>query len=85
MAEEKYTFLEDSNGNQSSKRLWGSISMVCGILLSSLLFICAIAGIAANIATCIQIIELLFGTGTVLLGIGVTEDMFKKKDKIQND
>jgi len=74
------TFLEDQNGNKSSKRLWASILISCGILLGICFFITSCFFdffFIKNSSYIIKIIEIFIFSGCGLLGISVFE-FFKK-------
>lgn len=77
----KFKFLEDSTGNKSSKRLWGSIVLALGITFSSILFFYSLYKIVADANTALDIIQTLITAGFGLLGIGVVEFFKKKNDK----
>lgn len=74
-------FLEDANGNKSSKRLWGSIVLGIGILFSVVLFIYSLSKGAADAATALGIINMFLISGGGLLGIGVFEKGIQSKEK----
>lgn len=73
-------FLEDSQGNKSSKRLWGSILLAIGIIFSIILFAYSLYRGAADAATALGIINMFLISGGGLLGIGVFEKI-KRIDK----
>ena len=66
-------FLQDSKGNKSSKRLWGSILLCSGIIFSTILFAYSLYRGAADAATALGIINMFLISGGGLLGIGVFE------------
>ncbi|MHA1540287.1 MAG: hypothetical protein ACTSXQ_07415 [Alphaproteobacteria bacterium] len=66
-------FLEDTHGNKSSKRLWGSILLGTGMSFSIVLFIYSLSKGAADAATTLGIINMFLISGGSLLGIGVFE------------
>lgn len=70
-------FLEDKNGNRSSKRLWGSILLSFALILSLILFIFSIYENNYNYDSAEFIITTLFSSGTLLIGVGTFE---KKHD-----
>ena len=72
-------FLEDSTGNKSSKRLWGSILLSSGILFSAILFGYSLFLGAKDAATALGIINIFLISGGGLLGIGVFEKVGKNK------
>ena len=71
-------FLQDSEGNKSSKRLWGSILLGSGIIFSIILFAYSLYQGAADAATALGIINIFLIAGGSLLGIGVFEKGIKK-------
>ncbi len=66
-------FLQDSKGNKSSKRLWGSILLSTGIVFSAILFFFSLSLGAKDGATALGIINMFLISGGGLLGIGVFE------------
>jgi hypothetical protein len=72
-------FLQDSQGNKSSKRLWGSILLGTGILFSGILFCYSLFKGAADAATALGIINIFLISGGGLLGVGVFEKAINKK------
>ena len=76
----KHNFLDDINGNKSSKRLWGSIVLSSGIILAVTLFVVSLFKGADDPTTAIKIINLCVVTGAGLLGIGVFEKGRKTHD-----
>ena len=66
-------FLQDIQGNKSSKRLWGSILLGVGILFAIVLFIYSLSKGAADAATALGVINMFLIAGGGLLGIGVFE------------
>ena len=71
-------FLQDSKGNKSSKRLWGSILLGSGIIFSIILFAYSLYQGAADAATALGIINMFLIAGGSLLGIWVFEKGIKK-------
>jgi len=71
-------FLQDSKGNKSSKRLWGSILLTIGVMFSVILFAYSLYQGAADSATALGIINMFLIAGGSLLGIGVFEKGIKK-------
>jgi len=74
-------FLQDSKGNKSSKRLWGSILLSIGISFSVILFAYSLYKGAADATTALGIINMFLISGGGLLGIGVFEKGIKGKNK----
>ena len=74
-------FLQDSSGNKSSKRLWGTIILCIGILFSSILFGFSLINGAKDAATALGIVNLFLVSGGSLLGIGVFEKRLNKDKK----
>lgn len=74
-------FLEDSNGNKSSKRLWGSILLGMGIIFAATLFIYSLRTGAKDAATALGIINIFLISGSGLLGIGAFEKVIKQDKK----
>ena len=72
-------FLQDTNGNKSSKRLAGSILVGLGILLSVILFGYSLYKEAGDAATALGIINIFLISGGGMLGIGVFEKATSKK------
>ena len=66
-------FLQDSKGNKSSKRLWGSILLTIGVMFSVILFVYSLYQGAADAATALGIINMFLISGGGLLGISVFE------------
>lgn len=75
------TFLEDHNGDKSSKRLWGSILLANGLLLKNAEWVIGIFKITSNPTMMTQASESLIYAGSVLLGFGVVEFFAKKPSK----
>ena len=71
-------FLQDSKGNKSSKRLWGSILLSIGIVFSVILFVYSLYEGAADASTALGIINMFLIAGGSLLGIGVFEKGIRK-------
>jgi len=78
-------FLQDSKGNKSSKRLWGSICIGNGILLKNAEWACGLfyKELSSNqVMNMEQASSSLITIGCVLLGLGLGENinkMFKRK------
>jgi hypothetical protein len=72
-------FLKDADGNNSSKRLWGSISMVLGLAMKVSISIIAltslipVAEVATRLPMALGAADGILLAGTALLGIGVVE------------
>ncbi|MBP7709872.1 MAG: hypothetical protein KA100_02235 [Rickettsiales bacterium] len=73
-------FLEDSRGNKSSKRLWGSILLTTGILFSTILFFYSLKSGAKDAVTALSIINTFLISGSGLLGISVFEKATKQEE-----
>jgi len=73
-------FLEDSRGNKSSKRLWGSILLTTGILFSAILFFYSLKTGAKDASTALGIINTFLISGSGLLGISVFEKAIKQEE-----
>ena len=67
-------FLEDSKGNKSSKRIWGSVLLGFGIIFASTLFVFSLKVGAKDAATASSIINMFLISGGSLLGIGIFEN-----------
>lgn len=78
-------FLEDTYGNKSSKRLWGSILIGVGILLSIVLFFYSLKCGAKDAATALGIIYMFFISGSSLLGFGIFEKPLKSINQNSNN
>ena len=78
-------FLQDSKGNKSSKRLWGSILLATGIIFSTILFAYSLYRGAADAATALGIINMFLISGGGLLGIGVFEKGINIKRRCSKD
>lgn len=76
-------FLENNNGEKSSKRLWGSILLFFGMILSGILFYYSLKDEAKDPATALSIINAFLISGSGLLGIGVVELFGKNIKKIK--
>jgi len=72
-------FLEDSKGNKSSKRLWGSVLLSTGVLFSVILFSYSLFLGAKDAPTALGIINMFLISGGGLLGIGVFEKIKENK------
>jgi hypothetical protein len=77
MSEITRKFLEDSKGNKSSKRLWGSILLVIGTLFSIILFFYSLKIGAKDADTALGIINTFLISGSSLLGIGIFEKVIR--------
>jgi hypothetical protein len=72
-------FLKDANGDNSSKRLWGSISMVLGLAMKVSISIIAltslipVAEVATRLPMALGAADGVLMAGAALLGIGVVE------------
>ena len=74
-------FLQDSKGNKSSKRLWGSILLSIGIIFSVILFIFSVSVGVADPITAGNVINMFLISGSSLLGIGVLEKVINTEKK----
>lgn len=72
------TFLEDSQGNKSSKRLTGIISVSLGAVMGIVLFVLSLNSEIKDSATAISVMNGFLIAGSSLLGIGVLEGVVKK-------
>lgn len=66
-------YLKDAKGDKSSKRLWGSILLIVGLIFSSVLFAFSLYKGAADASTALGIINMFLIAGGGLLGVGVFE------------
>lgn len=72
-------FLKDSNGNNSSKRLWGSLSMVLGLAMKVSFAVFALtpwisaADVAIRVPVALGAADGILMAGAALLGFGVLE------------
>jgi len=73
-------YLQDSNGDKSSKRLFGSILLGIGIVMCAVLFSFSIVKPIGDPTTAKDIIQMVLTAGAGLLGLGVVEWFGKKKD-----
>jgi hypothetical protein len=71
-------YLEDGQGNASSKRLAGVISLGIGGLMGITLFILAILTVIKDPSTATSVMNGFLIAGSSLLGIGVLEGVVKK-------
>ena len=79
-------YLEDNNGNRSSKRLWGSIILGFAVGLSVIMAAIDILYDIKVEPTTIDIMKYMYLSGSGLLGIGVFEGIFNhKKDENNSD
>lgn len=74
----KFNVLDDSNGNASSKRLFGAILIGIGGLMGIALFVCSLFIVVKDPTTAITTMNTFIFTGAGLLGIGVLEGVVKK-------
>jgi hypothetical protein len=76
---ESQGFLQDASGNNSSKRLWGSISMALGLVMKASFAIIALTSLipAVEVATRLPLAlgaaDGMLMAGAALLGMGVVE------------
>jgi hypothetical protein len=71
-------YLEDGQGNASSKRLFGAILIGIGGLMGVALFTASLFIVVKDPATAISTMNTFIFTGSGLLGIGVLEGVVKK-------
>lgn len=74
-------YLQDSEGNESSKRLWGSVLLGVGIVFSVILFAYSLLKGAEDSPTALGIINMFLLSGSGLLGIGIFEKGIKREEK----
>ena len=55
--------------NKFSKKLWGSVLLIAGIIFSIILFISSMVGSTADASTALGIINMLLISGGGLLGL----------------
>ena len=72
-------YLQDTSGNRSSKRLWGSIILATAIVLAIMAVITSVHVGNRIDDNVVSILQGLFLTGTALLGFGVVEVFGKGK------
>ena len=72
-------YLQDTLGNRSSKRLWGSIILATAIVLAIIVVITSVYLGNKVDDNVVSILQGFFLTGTALLGIGVVEGFGKGK------
>ena len=77
MKKDKNSYLEDSCGNHSSKRLFASFLVSVGMVMGVSLFCLSI--FKGDSTTALKTIEFFFFSGCGLLGISVTERFFDKR------
>ena len=68
-------FLQDSSGNNSSKRLSGIVLLLCGIVMSGILFWRSLLAPVGDSQTALSIINIFLVTGGGLLGVSVFENL----------
>jgi hypothetical protein len=72
-------FLKDADGNNSSKRLWGSISMVLGLAMKLCFSILALTSlipvveVATRLPLALGAADGVLMAGAALLGLGLVE------------
>ena len=71
-------YLEDGQGNASSKRLFGAILIGIGGLMGVALFTASLFIVVKDPSTAISTMNTFIFTGSGLLGIGVLEGVVKK-------
>lgn len=75
------SFLEDADGNKSSKRLFASILIPIGILMAVIAYTIALFHPLGDASSVIKIIGLILGLGGGLDGLGVFDTIFSKERK----
>ena len=75
----KNKFLEDSNGNKSSKRLWGTIFGVITATMGLILFTVSFFCVIKDSATAMKVFEISGLITGSLLGVGVLEKVFNRR------
>ena len=78
MEEVRRKFLQDNDGNESSKRLWGAILLATGVCMAVFLMTAGLAYGWISEMSATNILGSLFLSGAGLLGIGVVEKFTKK-------
>lgn len=79
-------FLKDADGDNSSKRLWGSISMALGLVMKASFAVVAltslipIAEVTTRLPMALGAADGVLMAGAALLGIGVVEGFQPKKE-----
>lgn len=68
---------KDSNGNKSSKRIYGAIILIIAIIKSIVLFSFSLYTKVGDPTTAINIIDGMYILGGGLLGIGIFEKVKK--------
>lgn len=72
-------YLQDNQGNNSSKRLWGSIILGLGVFLGLNLFYFSLFVTVKDSSVALRVVEAFLAAGSALLGFGVFEHMRNKK------
>lgn len=86
MSNKPIGFLKDADGDNSSKRLWGSISMVLGLAMKLSFSIIALTPlipvdeIAIRLPMALGAADGVLMAGAALLGLGIVEGFQPKKD-----
>ena len=79
-------FLKDADGDNSSKRLWGSVSMALGLVMKlsfsvlALTSLIPIAEVAVRLPMALGAADGVLMAGSALLGLGVVEGFQPKKE-----
>lgn len=73
-----HEFLQDNEGNKSSKRLSGTSLISVGTILAIILFVFSLIQEPADAESAISIIKILLISGSSLLGVSIFEGAFKK-------
>lgn len=72
----KLGFLQDNNGDFSSKRLSGTLLIACSILVGWFIVIFNACVGSCDLQWAWKVLEGFLTTATVLLGVGVLENRF---------
>lgn len=72
----KLGFLDDNNGDRSSKRLFGAIILSVAIILSIAIIVIDLINPLTNLCDAsLKVLEYMYISGTGLLGFGVLENL----------
>lgn len=78
MSEIKKGIIEDSQGDLSSKRVSGLVSVGIAILMGIGLYLASLFMGVKDPGTALEVIKIFAVTGGALLGVGIFEGVFKK-------